>query len=318
MKPSQRRRSRVRSHLRITLPVAAMTVALAAVPASASAAIRTLTVQDPQGDASALSGPVLDLKSAAVRYDDAAGTLRIVWTYYDDVRGKEFAGGMLSLFAPLRPSVPADSVSVNWMASTRYVDSGSSWEASAGLNLYGSSGSLPGTVTVSEDGRVVTAEFSHTMLAGHDLQYSWGGFVMSGDAFGDMTRKFWFDGYSEPNPPVPPPVGTSVPGTTPPHPTAGTGEGSNANQGMTINEGALYTNDPDVTLSIIAPNWAGTLRIANDGGFRAAKTFPVASTSAGASPSPARSACPRRSTCASAITLRPSPTTSSSTRPSRL
>ena len=85
---------------------------------------------------------------------------------------------------------------------------------------------------------------------------------------------------------------------------------------MTINGGALYTNDPDVTLSVIAPNWAKTLRVANDGGFRAARTLPGLETrSAGVSRSQAPSGCPRRSTCASAMTLRRSRTTSSSTRP---
>jgi hypothetical protein len=111
------------------------------------------------------------------------------------------------------------------------------------------------------------------MLVGHDWQYSWGGLVTNGDAFGDLFTKFWFDGYSAPQPPVsPPPVTGTPPGpNTPP-----SDEGSaDADQGMTIDNGALYTNDPDVTLSIIAPNRARSLRVANDGGFLAAKTFPV-------------------------------------------
>jgi hypothetical protein len=58
-----------------------VTLAIAAVPATARAAARTGSVQDPQGDALALNGPVLDLMSVAVRYDDVAGSVRVTWTY---------------------------------------------------------------------------------------------------------------------------------------------------------------------------------------------------------------------------------------------
>ena len=40
------------------------------------------------------------------------------------------------------------------------------------------------------------------MLAGHDWQYTWGGSGMTAMDSDDVTTKFWFDGYSDPNPPI--------------------------------------------------------------------------------------------------------------------
>lgn len=63
------------------LTLAGVALAVAALSASAGAAVRTGSVQDPQGDVSALSGPLLDIKSIAVRYDGVEGTLRVTWSY---------------------------------------------------------------------------------------------------------------------------------------------------------------------------------------------------------------------------------------------
>jgi len=234
-----------------------VTVALAAVPGSASAAIRTGSIQDPQGDASAFTGPVLDIQSVAVDYDDAAGTVRVAWTYFDDVRAKDPSlDGGLWLDAA---SSASPSARVGW---SRVAEAGGTSSLHASLTLGGTNGSLPGTTTVSEDGHTVTAAFSHAQLVGRDWQIGDGSI-----ASGDTVLRFWFDGYAPVSPP--PPV---APTPTPPAP-AGTPE---SDLGMTINNGAQYTNDPDVTLSIIAPTWASALRLANDGGFRAAKTVAVA------------------------------------------
>src|SRR4051812_39418665 len=104
---------------RLIAAAAAVALAGVAAPATASAAVRTLSIQDPQGDASALSGPVLDLKALDMRYDDDAGTLRVVWTYYNNVRAPEPAntGGTFTANTPLLPNVPNDSVYVNWWGS---------------------------------------------------------------------------------------------------------------------------------------------------------------------------------------------------------
>jgi hypothetical protein len=258
---------------------ACVTAVIAAVPASASAAIRTGSVQDPQGDVATLGGPLLDLTSIAVRYDDAAGTIRVTWTYHNDVRVGYDAStssrpeGMTEVSDnPKIIGTPFDKAMVQWWADN--VDDGS-WSVSTALGLTRASGMLWGTGTLSADGRVATAEFTNPLLVGHDWQQDPGG--ASGP---DFYSNFWFDGFSDPaTTPPPPPVDPTPPpphrGPTPrPRPPVG-GEAPSGSQGMTINDGALYTQDPDVTLSVIAPGWAGSLRVANDGGFGAARTFTV-------------------------------------------
>lgn len=45
--------------------------------------------------------------------------------------------------------------------------------------------------------------------------------------------------------------------------------------GISINDGARYTRDPNVTLTVRWPQWSEFLTIANDGGFAPATTLPV-------------------------------------------
>jgi hypothetical protein len=46
--------------------------------------------------------------------------------------------------------------------------------------------------------------------------------------------------------------------------------------GVSINDGAQYTNDPDVTVFAVWPGFASDALVSNDGGFKKAVTFPVA------------------------------------------
>ena len=272
--PASDRARRSRNARRALLTAVGLTLAVVAVPASASATVRTGSVQDPQGDTSpAFQGTMLDLKSLAIRYDDAAGSIRVTWTYYNDVRAA-VGTGPLAIQGFAYPSGPAGYGYATWHLSG--FDNGSPVIATH-MTLSGIQGDLGDAGVISDDGRVVTAEFTHPLLAGQDWTYAMGTTVV-----GDSYPDFWFDGYAPAQPaPVPtPPAGTNptAPGATAPGPTPPSGAAPGT-QGMTINDGAQYTNDPHVTLSVLAPPGADWLRVSNDGGFRAANTFPVRSAS---------------------------------------
>lgn len=139
---------------------------------------------------------------------------------------------------------------------------------SATLALYGVAGSLPGTATLSADMRSVTMDFGpNDALKGHDWQRVFGPTGSTSDTF----TTFWFDGYSQPS------YGTPAGPVAPVNPAPATNP-DNGDVGMTINDGAQYTNDPNVTLAVVAPSYVGNAagdpncspdryRVANDGRF---------------------------------------------------
>jgi hypothetical protein len=57
-----------------------------------------------------------------------------------------------------------------------------------------------------------------------------------------------------------------------------TPQGAQSLLGISINSGAQYTNDPNVTLLVKAPTTATSIVVSNDGGFLAPATFPIATS----------------------------------------
>src|SRR4051794_1731981 len=69
--------------------VASVALSIAAVPATATAAVRTVTIGDPQDMGQSTFDPnycqAADLASATVSYNDAAGTVSASFTFYTDI-----------------------------------------------------------------------------------------------------------------------------------------------------------------------------------------------------------------------------------------
>jgi hypothetical protein len=249
---------RTAAGMRTALAVAGLALAVATVPASANAAVRTGHVEDPQGDVYSLNGDqVDDLRSVSVGYDDAAGTVRVAWTYWTDVtqtphNSYEVAAVMLE-----------DARVVDGADISVWIDKASGMDVQPTLRLWGVSGTVAGTWQLTDSGHTLTAEFAHAALVGHDWQQALGD--VPG---GDQAPRFWFDGYSAP---VLAPPGSAGTGGGSPVPTP-----DDSRVGMTINGEAQYTNDAHVGLSVIAPSWASTMKISNDGGFLASREQGIA------------------------------------------
>ena len=157
-------------------------------PAMASAAIRTGHVDDPQGDTKVLSGPNVDYKSIDVTYDDVAGKLKVVPTFYTDIRNEAAqddpvygsAYGYETLSGPYTQG-HSDSIQLFWTVTAKqdyicaeeepyecdYIRTG--WDVTASLNVSGFSGNLSIPATLSDDGRSLTIDYTDTRLAGPNL-----------------------------------------------------------------------------------------------------------------------------------------------------
>ena len=183
-------------------------------PAMASAAIRTGHVDDPQGDTKVLSGPNVDYKSIDVTYDDVAGKLKVVPTFYTDIRNEAAqddpvdgsAYGYETLSGPYTQG-HSDSIQLFWTVTAKqdyicaeeepyecdYIRTG--WDVTASLNVSGFSGNLSIPATLSDDGRSLTIDYTDTRLAGLNLQSGYS--TSYGDRVGN-DKAWWLDGYSEP------------------------------------------------------------------------------------------------------------------------
>jgi hypothetical protein len=50
---------------------------------------------------------------------------------------------------------------------------------------------------------------------------------------------------------------------------------SSSEIGLSVEKGALFTNNPHVKITVAAPEFSTEIRVANDGGFAESQTFPV-------------------------------------------
>ena len=140
---------------------------------------------------------------------------------------------------------------------------------------------------MSSDGQTLTVEAANPALGNRDYRkviiYGDGpadSFDAAEQLDGGWSPGFWFNGYKPvtTNPPPtydpanPGTTGVNTPGYDPGKPTPAKPKGR---VGMTIDDEAQYTNDPNVDLSLVWPSGTQTVLVSNDGGFRNAKEIDV-------------------------------------------
>ena len=263
--PANDRALRPRPRVRAILILAAAALALAAIPEAPSAAVRTGSVRIPRAMLRA-ERPVLDVSGPSpCATTTSAGTLRITWTYYNDVRTADPSEPPSRREASLALDAPSFSAPrpTGVVGGTR-PDATGYLVRRVEAEPLGRQRVASGTGTMSDDGHVITAEFTNPMLAGHDWQH---GRRLTWESATD-DRRFWFDGYASP------------PGRCPadralrPSPARQRRRHRRQPGHDDQRRGAVHERSRRDAVGL-APSWADTLRVANDGGFRAAKTFPV-------------------------------------------
>ena len=288
---------RTRSSVRRILTLAGLTAAIAAVPASANAAVRTGTIQDakdvPTKDAlgnnscGEYEGAWPDLAALTVAYDEA-GSIRATWTFYEglyafqarcpdsSVRLDTGIRGLYFRLGGLDSTTTMASVDASYF----------SWQGWKATLSYGGA-SVPASVSMSSDGQTLTVEAANPALGNRDYRKVFIDGTGPADSFDQAEQLevgwspgFWFNGYKPvtTNPPPtydpanPGTTGVNTPGYDPAKPTPAKPKGR---VGMTINDEAQYTNDPNVDLSLVWPSGTQTVLVSNDGGFRNAKEIDV-------------------------------------------
>jgi hypothetical protein len=208
-------------------------LAIEAVPASASAAVRTVTIGDPQDMGESTFDPNYcqraDLASVTVAYNDAAGTVSASFTFYNDLTnycGDRVDSGLtLSTNGGVTPA-PNGGIDVG---SLKQYDG--SRRLYANMYIEGILGSVDGAASLSADEHTISATFSNPGLASRDWRYVDGKYEV------DPYQGAWFDGYAPVPVVIPPydPANPDAPGdggdasgsdsATPPTPAVPVGAG---------------------------------------------------------------------------------------------
>ena len=291
----------------LVVPVlAGLMLVIAAVPASASAAVRTGTIQDakdvPTKDALGNNscgeyseGAWPDIAALTVAFDEA-GSIRATWTFYEGLyafqarcpnNSVRIDTGIQGLYFSLGG---LDSTTTSAGVYATYY----SWQGWTATLSYGGA-SVPASVSMSSDGQTLTVEAANPALGNRDyrkvLIYGTGPadhFDAAEQLQVGWSPGFWFNGYKPVTTNPPPTYDPANPGTTGVNtpgyaPGAGTTTTDPAKPtpakpkrvGMTINDEAQYTNEPNVDLSLVWPSGTQTVLVSNDGGFRNAKEIDV-------------------------------------------